>query len=69
MAISSIKLAEVESGSELEDTTIFGILQKEIKTREETISEAKKAGRTEMIAPLEAEIDIIKEYLPERNIG
>ena len=65
MAISSIKLAEVESGSELEDTAIFGIMQKEIKTREETISEAKKAGRTEMIAPLEAEIDIIKEYLPK----
>ena len=31
MAISSIKLAEVESGSELEDTAIFGIMQKEIK--------------------------------------
>jgi uncharacterized protein YqeY len=65
LAISSIKLAEVESGGDLDDTTIYGILQKEIKTREETIEEAEKADRSEMIAPIEAEIAIIKDYLPK----
>lgn len=65
MAISSIKLAEVDSGGELDDSTVFGIMQKEIKIREETIAEAEKAERSEMIAPLEAEIRILKEYLPK----
>jgi uncharacterized protein len=64
MALSSIKLAQVETGKELDDPMIFNILQKEIKTREETIAEAVKANRNEMIAPLEAEIVILKSYLP-----
>lgn len=65
LCISSIKLAEVESGKPLEDLAIFAIIQKEIKTKEETISEAKKAERPEMAAPIQAEIDFIKEYLPK----
>ena len=65
MALSAIKLAEVESGKELDDPTTFGILQKEIKTRDETIAEAKKANRLEMVTPLEAEIEILKDYLPK----
>ena len=65
MALSAIKLAEVEAGKELDDPTIFSIMQKEIKTREETIAEAVKANRLEMVAPLEAEIAVLKEYLPK----
>jgi uncharacterized protein YqeY len=65
MALSSIKFTEVETGKELDDSTAFSILQKEIKTREETIAEAEKANRTEMIAPFEAEIVILKTYLPK----
>jgi len=65
MAISSIKLAEVEKGETLEETRVLSILQKEIKTREETIDEAKKADRPEMINELEKEINVIKEFLPQ----
>ncbi len=65
MALSSIKLAEIESGKELDDPSIFSILQKEIKTREETITEAEKANRPEMIPQLQDEIAILKEYLPK----
>ena len=64
MALSSIKLAEIESGKELDAPMIFSILQKEIKTKEETISEADKANRPEMIQPLKDEISILKEFLP-----
>jgi uncharacterized protein YqeY len=65
MALSSIKLAEIEAGKELDDPSIFNIMQKEIRTREETIEEAEKANRPDMIAPLKAEIAILKEYLPK----
>jgi len=43
---------------------IFSILQKEIKIREETIAEAVKADREEMIEPLQNEIEILKNFLP-----
>ncbi len=65
MALSSIKLAEIESGNELDDPLIFNILQKEIRTKEETIAEAEKANRPEMIPPIKDEIAILKEYLPK----
>jgi uncharacterized protein len=64
LALSSIKRAEVDNGEELDDLSIFSILQKEIKTRDETISEAEKAGRQEMIKTLNEEIAIIQRFLP-----
>lgn len=67
LALSSIKLGEVETGEKLNDLAVFGILQKEIKIREETIDEARKADRSDMIKPLEDEIEILKEYLPKKH--
>ncbi len=70
MALSSIKLAEVEKGEEIDKTRLLAILQKEVKTREETIAEAKKADRPEMIEDLNEEIFVLKEFLPvELNDG
>lgn len=65
LALSSIKLAEVDAGKPLDDLTIFAILQKEIKTKEETIAEAEKANRPDMITSIKAEIDYLKEFLPK----
>ncbi len=65
LALSAIKLAEVEAGKALDDLTVFSILQKEIKTKEETIAEAQKAGREEMIHSIQAEIDFLKGFLPK----
>ncbi|MDO9546156.1 MAG: GatB/YqeY domain-containing protein, partial [Pelolinea sp.] len=64
LALSSIKRAEVDKGEELDDISIFGIIQKEIKTKEETIAEAVKADRNEMIPPLETEILVLQKFLP-----
>ncbi len=65
MALSSIKLVEIDSGKALDEAMIFSILQKEIRTKEETIAEAEKANRPEMIPALRSEIEILKEYLPK----
>jgi len=40
-------------------------LQKEVKSRQETIAEAKKAEREDLIADTSAEILVLKKYLPE----
>ena len=37
LALSSIKLTEIEKGEDLDDVEIFSILRKEIKTREQSI--------------------------------
>lgn len=65
MALSSIKQLEIDSGKVLTEQETFSVLQKEIKTKEETISEAKNADRMEMIPPIEAEIKVLKKFLPQ----
>jgi uncharacterized protein YqeY len=65
LVLSAIKLAEVEKRDELDDPTILGIIQKEVKARHETIRDAKRAGRPDLIRTAEADISILNEYLPQ----
>ncbi len=65
MALSSIKLAEVDKGRSLEEGEVLIILQKEVKTRHESITDAERADRKDLIAETEAEINILEGYLPQ----
>jgi len=65
MALSMIKLAEVEKIGPLDDPATVNILMKEIKTREEIIFEANNAGRDAMAITAKKDIDILKQFLPQ----
>lgn len=64
LALSSIKLSEVDLHRRLSEQEIINILQKEIANREETISEARKINRTDLIQENETDILILRNYLP-----
>lgn len=61
---SSIQNAEIAKKGELSDEEIFKLLQKEIKQRQEAIVEYKKGGREDLVNKDQAEIDLLKAYLP-----
>ena len=65
MVRAAIQQAEKDRREELDESAVLAILQKELKSRQETIAEAKKAGRDDLIADTEDEIVILKKYLPE----
>jgi hypothetical protein len=65
MAISNIKLAEVEKRDKLDDTSIMALIHKEIKTRHETIEDARKGNRENIVKEAEAEIAVLLEFLPK----
>ena len=65
MVLSSIKLAEVEKGEKLSEEEVIRILQKEIKSLRESIADAEKAGRGDLIAEAEPEIKILEQYTPQ----
>lgn len=65
LALSAIKLAEIDRGQALDETGIAAILQKEIKTRREAIADAQRANRPDLITASEAEIAIIEGFLPK----
>jgi uncharacterized protein len=66
MALSAIQLAEVETRKDLDDSAVFAILQKEIKSREESIQDAKKAARPDLVDEAQDEIAVLKKFLPEQ---
>lgn len=65
MALSAIKLAEVEKRAALDDAAVVGILRKEIKVRQEAIDEAQRAARPELVAASQAELALLESYLPQ----
>ena len=65
MVLAAIKQAEVDKRVELDDTAVMNILQKEVKNRRESLEEAKKANRTDLVEANEAEIDILQAFLPK----
>jgi uncharacterized protein YqeY len=66
LVLSSIKLAEVEAGSEIDNARILTILQKEVKTREDAIEDAKMAQREDLIEKAKSEIKILNRFLPQQ---
>jgi uncharacterized protein YqeY len=65
LALSAIKLAEVDKRKSLDEMELLSVLQKEVKMRHESISDAKKAGREDLIPVIEKELQILGEHLPE----
>ena len=64
MALSAIKLSEVQKGDTLDEAQVLAVLQKEIRSQQETISEAEKAKRPEIATAAQAEIAVLESYLP-----
>ena len=65
MVLAAVKNAEIDHQTELGESEILVILQKEVKSRNETIEGAEKAGRDDLIAEANHEIKILEEYLPQ----
>jgi uncharacterized protein YqeY len=65
MVIAAIKLAEVEKGKTADEPAIAAILQKEIKSRRESIADAERAQRSELVTENLADITILESYLPK----
>ena len=66
MVLASVKFAEKTAGKELEDNDVVQILQKEMKIRKETLSEAQNAGREAAAAEAQKDIDAIEPLLPKQ---
>ena len=63
--LSAIKQIEVDERIELDNARITAVLDKMAKQRRESIAHFSEAGRDDLVAIEQAEIDIIQQYLPE----
>lgn len=62
---AAIKQKEIDDRVELSDDQVLAIIEKQVKQRKESIAAFENAGRTETADAEKAELDVLKEFLPE----
>lgn len=66
LLVAALKNARIEKKADLSEAEEVAVLNKEAKKRQEAIEMYKKGGRQELAAKEEAELKIIKGYLPQQ---
>jgi|TARA_B110000208_G_C11717205_1_gene411532 uncharacterized protein YqeY len=69
MLLAAVKLKEIDERVEVDDTMAIAIVDKLIKQRKDSIEAYVKAERPELAAIEQAEIEVLKAYLPARMSG
>lgn len=64
MLLTAIQLAEVERKGELSEGEVLGVIQKEVRSREDALVMVRQAGRDDLAAVDAVELEIIRGYLP-----
>lgn len=64
LILAAVKQKEVDERIEVDDAAVLAILDKMVKQRRDSISQFEAAGRTELAAQEQSEIEVIQTYLP-----
>ena len=64
MLQSAIKNEQINLGHELSDEEAMSVIRKAVKQRQDSVEQYTKGNRPELAAKEQAEIDILKAYLP-----
>ncbi len=62
---AAFKQVEVDERIELDDARVLTILDKMVRMRQESIEQFRGVGRQDLVAKEEAELEIIKAFMPE----
>jgi len=65
LALAEIKKVEIDERIDLDNGRIVSILDKMIKQRRESIKQFAIAGRDELVAQEQTEINVLQEFLPQ----
>lgn len=65
MAVNAAYNLEKRQGKPLTDDEVLAVLTREVKTRRESVEAFRGAGREDLATKEEAEIEILRGYLPD----
>jgi len=66
LVMAAVKNAEIARHANLDDTDILGIIAKEVRQHQESIEAFRQGNRQDLVAQEEAELAVLKEYLPRQ---
>ena len=64
MVKGAIQLEAISKKKELTDDEVIGVIAKQIKMRNDSISEFEKGGREDLVIQNKKEIEILNRYMP-----
>lgn len=66
LVMAAINNAEIARQAALDDTSVLGVISKEVRQRHESIAAFKQGNRPDLVAQEEAELAILQGYLPQQ---
>lgn len=66
MVKGAIQLEKINKKRDLNDDEVIAVISKQIKMRNDSIEEFKKANRQDLIEQNQKEIELLKKYMPEQ---
>lgn len=66
LILAAVKQREVDERISLDDAQVLAVLEKMLKQRRDSISQFSQAGRDDLAAKEQAELELIQTYLPEQ---
>ena len=66
MVKASLKQEQIDHKKEINDDLLIDVVNKQIKMRNDSIEEFKKAGRDDLIEQTKGEIEVLSKYLPKQ---
>lgn len=65
-ALASIKQAEVDGQTQLDDMDVTVLIQREISAHQEAMADARRACRDDLLSELQERITILQEFIPNQ---
>lgn len=65
LLVAAIKQREIDTRTELDDAGVVAVVDKLIKQRRDSVTQYAAAGRQDLAAKEQAEIDVLSAYLPQ----
>lgn len=64
LLLAAIKQREVDERIELDDTAVLAVVDKMLKQRKDSITQFEQAGRDDLVQKEQAEVEVLKVYMP-----
>lgn len=64
--IGAVKQFEIDNQTDADDAKVLQVVQKMVKQRKDSIAQFSEAGRDDLIAVEQGELDVISKYMPEQ---
>lgn len=65
LLLAAVKQRQIDGGEEVNEAAFIAVVEKMIKQRRESIQHYEKAGRADLKAQEQAEIDLLQPFMPK----